>query len=71
LGDRNIKRLPLYHRLDLSLSKSLQIGFLNLAAAVSVINVYDRENIFYFKRETGERVNMLPILPTATVKIKL
>lgn len=71
LGDRNIERLPVYHRLDLSLSKSLQIGFLNLAVDVSVINVYNRENIFYFKRETGERVNMLPILPTATVKIKL
>jgi len=71
LGDRNIERLPVYHRLDLSLSKSLQIGFLNLAVDVSVINVYDRENIFYFKRETGERVNMLPILPTATMKIKL
>jgi hypothetical protein len=71
LGDRNIKRLPSYHRLDLSLSKSLQIGFLNLGIDVSVINVYNRENIFYFKRDTGERVNMLPILPTATVRIKL
>lgn len=71
LGDRNIKRLPNYHRLDLSLSKSLQLGFLNLGIDVSVINVYNRENIFYFKRETGERVNMLPILPTATVRIKL
>ncbi len=71
LGDRNIERLPDYHRLDLSVSKSLQIGFLNLGIDVSVINVYNRKNIFYFKRETGERVNMLPILPTATVKIKL
>jgi hypothetical protein len=71
LGDRNIKRLPNYHRLDLSLSKTLQLGFLNLAMDISVINVYNRDNIFYFKRETGERVNMLPILPTATIRIKI
>ena len=71
LGDKNIERLPDYHRLDLSLSKSFQIGFLNLGIDVSVINVYNRKNIFYFKRETGEIVNMLPILPTATVKLKL
>ncbi len=71
LGDRNIERLPDYHRLDLSVSKSIQLGFLNLAVDVSVINVYNRKNIFYFKRETGERVNMLPVMPTATVKIKI
>ena len=33
--------------------------------------LYDRENIFYFKRDTGEKVNMLPFLPTATVKVSL
>lgn len=71
LGDRNIKRLPDYHRLDLSLSKSFQLGFLNLGIDVSVINVYNRKNIFYFKRDTGEIVNMLPVLPTATIKIQL
>jgi hypothetical protein len=71
LGDRNIERLPSYHRLDLSVSKSMQLGFLNLAIDVSVLNVYNRENIFYFKRETGERVNMLPVMPTATIKIKI
>ena len=71
LGDRNIERLPSYHRLDLSVSKSMQIGFLNLAVDLSVLNVYNRANIFYFKRETGERVNMLPVMPTATIKIKI
>lgn len=71
LGDRNIGRLPVYHRLDLSLSKSFKLGFLKLTADASVINVYNRKNIFYFKRETGERVNMLPFLPTATIKLEL
>ncbi|MBL1211726.1 MAG: TonB-dependent receptor [Ignavibacteriae bacterium] len=71
LGDRNLGRLPDYHRLDLSVSKKLQIFFLNAYLDFSIINVYDRKNIFYFKRDTGERVNMLPFLPTATIKIEL
>ena len=71
LGDRNIGRLPVYHRLDLSLSKIFKLGSLKLSTDFSIINVYNRKNIFYFKRETGERVNMLPFLPTATVKLEL
>ncbi|GAB4289741.1 MAG: TonB-dependent receptor [Ignavibacteriaceae bacterium] len=71
LGDKNISRLPDYHRLDLSISKQLTFYFLDLELSASVINVYDRKNIFYFERDTGKQVNMLPILPSATVKIKL
>jgi hypothetical protein len=63
--------MPDYHRLDLSVSKKIRLGFVNLEIDVSAINVYDRKNIFYFKRETGEIVNMLPFLPTATIKVEL
>lgn len=71
VGDRNIERLPEYHRMDITLSKKLELGFLDAELDISIINVYDRENIFYFKRETGERVNMLPFLPTATLKVQI
>ncbi len=71
LGIQNIGRMPDYHRLDLSVSKKLKLGFVNVEIDVSAINVYDRKNIFYFKRETGEIVNMLPFLPTATIKVEL
>jgi len=71
LGIQNIGRMPDYHRLDLSVSKKIRLGFVNLEIDVSAINVYDRKNIFYFKRETGEIVNMLPFLPTATIKVEL
>lgn len=71
LGDKNIGRLPDYHRMDLSLSKKFSLSFLNFYVNISVLNVYDRANIFYFDRETGERVNTLPLLPTATVKVEL
>lgn len=71
LSEKNVGRLPDYHRLDLSLSKKFQIGDIKLYLDVSALNVYNRKNLFYFRRDTGERVDMLPFLPTATVKVEL
>ncbi len=71
IGIQNLGRLPDYHKLDLTLSKKFTIEPFTFYADVSVINVYNRKNIFYFKRDTGERVNMLPFLPTATLKVEL
>lgn len=71
LSDRNLGRLPAYHRLDLSLIKRMELPFLNMELGVSAINVYDRQNIFYFDRDTGEIVNMLPLLLTGTLKVEL
>jgi hypothetical protein len=71
LGDKNIGRLPAYHRLDFNLSKKFHLSFVNFYLEVNLINIYNRKNIFYFKRDTGERVNMLPFLPTATIKIEI
>ncbi|MEP7127629.1 MAG: hypothetical protein ABI729_02125, partial [Chitinophagales bacterium] len=61
----NTGRLPYYHRVDLAVKKKIQISensMLELNA--SVINVYNRENIFYFDRVSYQRVNQLPILPS-------
>jgi len=71
LGDRNLGRLPDYHRLDFTLSKKLKLFFTNMEMNFSIINVYNRKNILYFKRDTGKRVNMLPFLPTATIKVEI
>ena len=71
LGDKNIARLPNYHRMDVSLSKDFKIGITNFSLNVSIINVYNRKNIFYFDRSTGKQVNMLPFLPTFSIKVKL
>jgi len=71
LGDKNIGRLPSYHRLDLSLIKRISLYWVNIELGVSAINVYDRANIFYFDRDTGEIVNMLPFLITGTLKVEL
>jgi hypothetical protein len=71
LGDKNVGRLPDYHRLDVSLSKRLQIYGFKILLGVDVINVYDRANIFYFDRDTGERVNMLPFMITGIIKVAI
>lgn len=71
LGDKNLARLPEYHRLDMTLSKKISISSLKMTLNFSILNVYNRKNILYFDRDTGERVNMLPFLPSATLKVEL
>jgi len=64
-GNLNEGRLPWYHRLDVSLKKSFELGpNSKLDIIASIINLYNRSNLFYFDRVTGERVNQLPFLPS-------
>lgn len=71
LGDQNLGRLPSYHRLDLSVSKLTEFFGLKTEVDFSIVNAYNRKNIFYFERDTGKQVNMLPFLLTATVKVEI
>ncbi len=64
-GDLGSKRLPSYHRLDLSVKKKFVLGENTLLEVnFSVTNVYNRNNIFYIDRITNERVDQLPFLPS-------
>ncbi len=66
---RNGGRLPYYHRLDISLQKTIEFNKnSSLELTASVVNVYNRKNIFYFDRIAHERVNQLPILPAFGLK---
>jgi outer membrane receptor protein involved in Fe transport len=71
LSGRNAAQLPDYHRLDIGISKKIQIWSMKVYIDLDVINVYDRKNFFYFDEKTGERVNMLPFLPTIDIKAEL
>lgn len=71
LGTFNSQRLPYYHRLDVTLKK--QFNFKNkdvLEIIASVTNVYDRNNIFYVNRVTGEQIYQFPILPSMGISYK-
>ena len=62
---RNGGRLPSYHRLDFSLKRTFEFSkYSKLESVVSVTNAYNRDNIFFVDRETFERVDQLPILPS-------
>ena len=63
-GALNSRRLPYYHRLDLSARKTWVLREnVKFELDASVTNAYDRKNIFYFDRVTSTRVDQLPILP--------
>lgn len=70
-GVKNLERMPVYHRLDFNISKTFDLSFTKVEVDFSIINVYNRKNVFYYNRESNERVNMLPFLPTATIKVEL
>ncbi len=64
-GNLNSHRLPDYHRFDISAKKRFSIGKRSiLEVNLSVTNVYNRNNLFYYNRITSERVDQLPIMPS-------
>ncbi len=69
-GNLNDGRLPQYHRLDISVSKTIALTKnATLDMVGSVTNVYNRNNIFYFNRVKHSRVDQLPILPSIGIKL--
>lgn len=71
LGEFNSKRLPTYHRLDITVKK--QFKFKNkteLEIIAAVTNAYNRKNIFYVNRVTNSKIYQFPFLPSLGVSYK-
>lgn len=65
LGPLNSKRLPDYHRLDISAKFPIELkGKEPLEVSVGITNLYNRKNIFYVNRLTSQVIYQLPILPS-------
>lgn len=62
-------RLPTYHRLDISLERRFQIGSAAVSLQGSLINAYDRRNIFYLDVFTLQRADQLPLVPSLGLKV--
>jgi len=63
--------LPPYHRLDASIERSFALGAnVELAAQASVVNAYNRPNIFYLDTFTLQRVDQLPITPSLGLALR-
>ncbi|MBE0638087.1 MAG: carboxypeptidase-like regulatory domain-containing protein [Bacteroidales bacterium] len=64
-GPLNQGRLPTYHRFDVNLKRTFHFSeTTTFQADLSVTNVYDRPNVFYVNRVTGDVVRQLPIMPS-------
>jgi hypothetical protein len=71
LGDYNSKRLPYYHRMDITVKK--QFKFKNtteLEIIAAITNVYNRSNIFYVNRVTNHTIYQFPFLPSLGISYK-
>ena len=64
-------RLPSYHRLDVSRERTFTGELVDLTAKAGAINLYDRQNLFYFDLFTQRRVNQLPLVPYVALKIEV
>lgn len=75
-GEKNVYRLPAYHRLDIGTFYDTRIFGLDSEIYLQVINVYNYKNVWLRNWNTTlnpavqEDVGMLPILPTAGISIK-
>jgi|AntRauTorckE6833_2_1112554.scaffolds.fasta_scaffold09635_3 hypothetical protein len=62
-------RLPTYHRLDASIKRSIALQRQRtLKLQAGVINLYDRENIFFYDSSTLKRVNQTSLFPYMSIK---
>jgi len=64
-------RLPAVHRLDLWVRRPFDVPFGQIEAQAGVMNVYDRNNLFYYDLYTANRVDQLPILPYVSLKLNV
>jgi len=63
--------LPHYHRLDLSLERVFKAGAVDVTVQGSLLNAYNRANIFYLDVFTLQRVDQLPVIPSIGLKVAL
>ena len=64
-------RLPSYHRLDVTAERDFDFEGWRVAVHAGVINVYDRNNIFSYDLLKERRVDQLPMIPSAGVRVEL
>jgi hypothetical protein len=65
-------RLPAYHRLDVALRREVTLTEATvMEAELGAINVYNRNNLFYFDLSSLERIDQLPIVPYLSVTVEL
>ena len=61
--------MPTYHRLDITVERKIVLSLADMTLQAGVINVYNRANIFEYNIFTGGRIDQLPIIPSAGIRV--
>ena len=61
--------LPTYHRLDVALARTFDLGRTSVTLQASAVNAYDRRNLFYFDTFTLQRVDQLSFVPAIGLEV--
>jgi hypothetical protein len=62
-------RMPVYHRLDVSISREIRFGSgASVEFSAGVINTYDRRNVYSLDLATLTRVDQMPFFPYVSLK---
>ncbi len=75
-GGRNTARLLDYHRMDLNITRDLNIFGLRSQFYLQIFNLYSRRNEWFIQYDTNnpntepEVVKMLPVIPTIGLNFK-
>ncbi len=62
-------RLPLFHRLDLSVETTIHFPGSRLILQAGAINAYNQLNLFYYDVYTHRRIDQMPFAPYVSVKL--
>ncbi len=64
-------RLPVYHRLDVSVETSIDFPGARLMAQAGAINTYNQNNLFYYDVYTHRRIDQMPFAPYLSIKLTI
>jgi hypothetical protein len=64
-------RQPTYARMDMWLERRIENGRYVATLRAGVVNVLNRENLFYYDLFEFRRVDQLPLIPSIGVKLEL
>lgn len=73
-GEKNSVRYPAYHRMDISLSKRFSIRWGEFKISLSLINLYNHKNIFFYYYDYSvtpplkKAIYQLPIFPSIKIE---
>lgn len=77
VSDKNVYRMPDYHRLDISASRQFETEHFNWDAGLSIYNLYNRDNVAYREYNLDvtpivvSDVNYLGFTPSLFIKLHL